>query len=94
MTKGRPYRYDEEPIGPLMESMLSDCQIWTRANDGRGYGVQWNSRTQRVDKAHRVAYEEAKGLIPDELEIDHLCRNRACVNPDHLEAVTHERQKL
>lgn len=38
---------------------------------------------------HRVAYEVAKGKIPDGLDIDHLCRNRACCNPNHLEAVTH-----
>jgi hypothetical protein len=39
--------------------------------------------------AHRVSYEWAKGPIPDGMELDHLCRNPACVNPDHLEAVTH-----
>lgn len=38
--------------------------------------------------AHRHFYEEAKGAIPEGLAIDHLCRVRACVNPDHLEAVT------
>lgn len=40
-------------------------------------------------RAHRYAYEQAKGLIPVDRELDHLCRVRFCVNPDHLEAVTH-----
>lgn len=39
--------------------------------------------------AHRFAYEDIHGIIPVGLEIDHLCRNKPCVNPYHLEAVTH-----
>lgn len=63
-----------------------ECWIWTAHRDPEGYGrlnVQGAMR-----KAHRVAYELFVGPIPEGLEIDHLCRVRACVKPDHLEAVT------
>lgn len=59
------------------------CWPWKRGLEGGGYG--WFRR----DRAHRHAYRFVKGEIPAELEIDHLCRNRRCVNPAHLEAVTH-----
>jgi hypothetical protein len=63
-----------------------DCWIWTATLIPRGYGRFWLDGKQRL--AHRVAYEWLIGSIPETLEIDHLCRVRACVNPDHLEPVT------
>lgn len=52
-----------------------------------GYVRVW--REGRRHLAHRLAYEAAKGPIPDGMELDHLCRNRWCRNPDHLQPVTH-----
>lgn len=52
-----------------------------------GYGME-RSAAGPMRSAHRLAYERAKGAIPAGLQIDHLCRVRECVNPDHLEAVS------
>lgn len=62
------------------------CWVWTAARGGGGYGHIKISG--RMVKAHRVSYEMKYGQIPDDLVIDHLCRDRACVNPAHLEAVS------
>ena len=58
------------------------CWEWTGGKTPQGYGMV--ARRQ----AHRVVYELLAGPIPDGLVIDHLCRNRGCVRPDHLEPVT------
>lgn len=66
-----------------------DCWEWTGFRDRHGYGCFYGARPTKSTLAHRVAYELVVGPIPDGLELDHLCRNRGCVNPAHLEAVTH-----
>lgn len=66
------------------------CLVWTGRLDREGYGFQGRSR------AHIVAWERAHGPIADGREVDHLCRERACVEPVHLELVTrseNERRK-
>jgi hypothetical protein len=61
------------------------CWLWTASIDGDGYG--WFRLYGRLERSHRIAYELLIGPIPDGLQLDHLCRNRGCVNPDHLEPV-------
>lgn len=66
---------------------VNGCWLWTGSIDADGYAQV--SRGGRMTVAHRVFYELVVGPIPAGMEIDHLCRKRACVNPSHLEAVTH-----
>lgn len=62
------------------------CWRWLGLIDRHGYGSL--SVDNRPRRAHRIAYELHVGPIPDGLVLDHLCRNRWCVRPNHLEAVT------
>lgn len=68
------------------------CWIWQGAKDTHGYGsLNFGKKTQI---AHRVVYEALSGKIPKGMSLDHLCRNPICVNPDHLEPVTHKENVL
>ena len=63
-------------------AVMSECKEWNRGMFSNGYGRIWNKG------AHRYAYETQVGAIPEGLELDHLCRNKTCVNVEHLEPVT------
>jgi hypothetical protein len=64
------------------------CWEWTGPFHRGGYGRVPAGRRGASLQAHRLAYEYTNGPIPEGLQIDHLCRVRCCINPDHLEAVT------
>jgi HNH endonuclease len=64
------------------------CWIWTAYLNRGGYGQFRLAENGRLILAHRWAYEHERGPVPHGLQIDHLCRQRACVRPDHMEPVT------
>jgi hypothetical protein len=70
----------------LYVEKTESCWLWIAGRTTTGYGqIQHNGRKW---KAHRLVYTILRGAIPEGLELDHLCRNRLCVNPNHLEPVT------
>lgn len=67
---------------------VGDCIVWLGATSGKdGYGRFHLG--QSMVGAHQWAFEQVNGPIPGGLQLDHLCRNRICVNPAHLQAVSH-----
>lgn len=71
---------------------LGPCWLWTGATNAgeerEPYGHFWDGKEQVY--SHRFSYETARGPIPAEYDVDHLCRVRLCVNPEHLEPVTRQ----
>lgn len=68
------------------------CWAWTGYIDKKeGYGSFFTKTPVNTRKAHRLAYYFIKGFLPPypEFELDHLCKNKWCVNPEHLEAISH-----
>ena len=87
-----PHLFDRFDSFYIPEPM-SGCWIWIGGDNGNDYGV-FSLKHGYTIYAHRFSYLVHKGDIPDGLELDHTCRNRLCVNPDHLEAVTHQVNKI
>ena len=79
------------PIERFMRHIIisanTDCWIWQKARDKDGYGL---FKANRKDyRAHRWIFDQINGKIPQGKQISHLCHNKPCVNPDHMEATTH-----
>lgn len=70
---------------------MSGCWIWlgTIRKDNYGVFCYWQDGAEHRGLAHRLGWELMRGRVQDGFELDHLCRNRWCVNPDHLEPVVH-----
>ena len=64
------------------------CLLWTGATNSKGYGAVGSGKKGVTALAHRVVFAAAKGPIPSEMTVDHLCRNRLCQNVEHMELVT------
>lgn len=76
-----------KPCGYVLDG--NGCWTWVGSRNQYGYGqFAFAGRHGKLVLAHRHYFRMAKGPIPDGMNLDHLCRNRDCVNPDHLEVVT------
>lgn len=82
----RKYANDAERIRRNVAVDAGGCWIWSGDQTTTGYGRL--HAHGRVHRAHRFAYEVFVGPVPGGLPLDHLCRKRACCNPEHLEPVT------
>jgi hypothetical protein len=76
-------------LGPVPghNTGLGKCWVWTSALDFGGYPILWIGDGRSV-RAHRFSYQLLVGPIPEGLTLDHLCRNKRCVNPAHLDPCT------
>lgn len=99
MAKGR----DLTPLNPARQNRgkplaerfamkvqkTDGCWLWTGASNHLGYGQIWVTEERRVVQAIRVSLRLHGVEVPADRDVDHLCRNKRCVNPEHLEPVTH-----
>lgn len=87
---GHPLMREQSTIDRFMRHVSpepnSGCWLWTGCAVGDGYGRFRDGG--KTHDAHRFGYRIFRGEIPDEMQLDHLCRVRCCVNPDHLDVVS------
>ena len=86
-------KVDKDAPIPEHRPELGPCWNWTGCIGGEGYG-HITATTGKTITAHRFAYQSLRGQITHGMEPDHLCRNRKCVNPAHMEIVTHRENCL
>lgn len=90
ITLLRPSWVRKIEVSHAQDLVPGDCWLWRGSGSG-GQGKAFYGRVRRDGRGlylHRVAYELLVGSIPDGLQLDHLCRQTACCNPEHLEPVT------
>lgn len=85
---------DIKKVNARIAKTPKGCWEWTGRKTGEGYGLVSRGRSRTALLAHRVVYTMHRGPIPAGLLLDHLCRNHSCVNPAHLEPVTHRENDL
>lgn len=96
LVAGQPRRFvtghKSHPLGPVPFELVdtgfsSPCWLWLRSKNSEGYALR-RGKQYTTTLVHRQHYEFFRGPVPDGLDLDHLCRVRHCVNPEHVEPVT------
>ena len=90
-SRGARYGNDESPHEVVDAGYATPCWLWLRAVTNNGYPEMFISRSLKTRRrqlyAHRVYWARASGPVPPGHEVDHLCQNRRCVNPEHLQPI-------